>query len=405
MTDLLVLLLLSTLGVAACLAAPGPRVAGWGLALRFGGAVAYLLVMNAVYGSGDYVLYDTSGRLYARWIAEGEWHHVVNPRNWYGDFWWATQAVIYLTAAILTVVEVSTQTLFLLFAFLSFLGATLFWRAAAEALDARAALGYGWLVMTFPSLVFWPSALGKDALVLLGLGVAVWGAQQPRARLAAWIAGLALVLLIRPQVAAVATAALVFGRAFGPGVWTLRRAGETLLMVAALVLVLRLGEALLGFSLTDLAEIEAYLDERVNVSAYGGSALARDAGGVSPLVGLFTFFFEPLPWRIGNGLQAIAAVETYAVLALVAWRWRSIVAALARPETRRLAVTSVTFILLYGTLLGMAAGNIGTLVRQKLHVLPFLFFLVAVAPGAVSRVRDAASLLVARRRAWTTAAP
>ncbi len=67
---------------------------------------------------------------------------------------------------------------FLFFSWLGFWGLLLFQRAFATALPDGDARRYALLVLFLPSLLFWPSSIGKEAWMTLALGLGAYGAAR-----------------------------------------------------------------------------------------------------------------------------------------------------------------------------------------------------------------------------------
>ncbi len=132
---------------------------------------------------------------------------------------------------------------FLVFSWIAFWGLFLFHRAALIGFPEADQRRYALLVFFLPSLLFWPSSIGKEALMLFGLGDQRLR-RGPTARAPAWWwaslgIGLGFTYLVRPHVTAVLLGsialAFVFRRSgkrpplFGPAV--------RLLVVAGLIVV------------------------------------------------------------------------------------------------------------------------------------------------------------------------
>ena len=67
---------------------------------------------------------------------------------------------------------------FLVYSFIGFWGLFLFHRAALIGLPEGSQRRYALLVFFLPSLVFWPSSIGKEAVMMLSLGVCAYGAAR-----------------------------------------------------------------------------------------------------------------------------------------------------------------------------------------------------------------------------------
>jgi hypothetical protein len=86
-------------------------------------------------------------------------------------------------------------------------------RAAAAAMPGLSAKESAWLCVVFPSIVYWPSSMGKEKLVLFGLGIGTYGIAVLLA-LREWMSSLILITidleftaLLRPPMAGIWIAA------------------------------------------------------------------------------------------------------------------------------------------------------------------------------------------------------
>ena len=64
----------------------------------------------------------------------------------------------------------------LLFAWIGFWGCYLLYRAFVTAVPDGDRHRYALLILLWPSLAFWPSSIGKEAMMLFAIGVAAFGA-------------------------------------------------------------------------------------------------------------------------------------------------------------------------------------------------------------------------------------
>jgi hypothetical protein len=66
----------------------------------------------------------------------------------------------------------------IVFAWLAFGGRLLMWRALRRAVPEADDKRYLLLLLFFPSLLYWPASIGKEALMMLALGVVSYAAAQ-----------------------------------------------------------------------------------------------------------------------------------------------------------------------------------------------------------------------------------
>jgi len=146
------------------------RLAMWGASLKLAAAPFYIYVVEHFYnGVADAFAYSAVGAQLSNQIRDGHF-----PFHGLGG----ATPVDVLTGFLYAAIGVSRLASFFVFAFLAFLGLTLFYRAFRTALPEASSSRYAKLLFFLPSLIFWTSAVSKDALVTLTLGAAALGAAR-----------------------------------------------------------------------------------------------------------------------------------------------------------------------------------------------------------------------------------
>ena len=393
----------AAVGALAARRAPTPSVRRllWaGLALRLVGGLFYLAVHETAYGGGDYSLYT----LQAFAALEDPGTGVVYPvLDAYGGYFNGTAATSLVAWGVALVIGRSTVGLFLVFSAVNFAGAAFFGAAFERAYpDLDPTSFYRW-VMLFPSLWFWPSPLGKDALILAGLGLSTLGFVGRSRRQWAWVlSGLAAVFLIRVSYVVIAAAAFAAGGLVGRN----RKGTELQWIVTFVVVALGTYAALplviesVGFTITDLSTTIDQIDQRADASSYGGSAFEPARNPISAIV---TALFRPFPWEASGILMLASSAEVLLLCGLVVRRRRAVSAFLRRHWRSEFAVVSLAFTLALALLVGLAVANFGTLVRQRVVLYPFLFVVLAGYPYRARVLSPLGSAALRRRRSVAAA--
>src|SRR5204863_3854856 len=101
---------------------------------------------------------------------------------------------------------------FFIFSWAGFWGLYLFYRAFCIAVPEGDHRRYALLILLLPSLLFWPSSLGKEAWMTLGLGLFAYGGARiithQRYGFMVVLAGVLATAAVRPHVAAMGLLAL-----------------------------------------------------------------------------------------------------------------------------------------------------------------------------------------------------
>ena len=130
-------------------------------------------VAFSLYGSGDASAYDSAGTEIAESFHRGELSltDLLALRQ-------GTRFIDDLTGLIYALTGPSRLGGFLVYSFIGFWGLFLFHRAARIGLPEGSQRRYALLVFFLPSLVFWPSSIGKEAVMMLSLGICAYGAAR-----------------------------------------------------------------------------------------------------------------------------------------------------------------------------------------------------------------------------------
>ncbi|HEU0021438.1 MAG TPA: hypothetical protein VFR55_07185 [Dehalococcoidia bacterium] len=397
----------------------GPRMAsGEGRYFLYLFFLAFLLKMGASTfrmvwalevkeGRIDAGRYDQTGRL----LAERFWQWDFNA--FVPFFIRGTHFVEAITGLVYAFIGPTLYGGFFFFAFLAFLGSCFYYKAFRLTFPNSTGSLYLAMIFFYPSWLYWPSSIGKDASLAFLIGLSAYGfAQWLRPGEAVPIyhriisifmvaSGLYGTYMIRPHVAAFLAismgVALVFQRhrmgAFTPIV--------KIFIVAAVPLVgwfiISQAGSFVGAEQLDLSGgIEAYQDIQRRAGD-GGSAFdpvsITDPLGVP--MAIVTILYRPFPWEAHRGAALVLALEGFVLLCLTMWRFRNILAALraawSNPYLMFIFVYSLVCILAFTSF-----GNFSIVGRQRLQFLPLFFMLLAYP---LSQVKEK---LVQKRAAVAT---
>lgn len=297
---------------------------------------------------------------------------------------------------------------FLVFSWFGFWGLYLFYRAFAIALPEGDSYRYAKLVLLLPSLLFWPSGIGKEAWMTLTLGVAAYGAARVYVRRRGGYPLLALGLggtaISRPHITLILIASVVLAYVLRPRpdnatvLTPVYKAAGLVAMAVLLFLVVAQAERFLG--------VDSFNQESVGQAIEGTSELTNEGGSTfqakgvhSPLdmpMALMTVLFRPFPMEAHNPQALGAALEGTFLLLLICKAWRRF-ATLPRLLRRRpYIVFALTYLLLF-VFAFSNFNNFGILTRQRVQVFPFMLVLLALPLPEKLRTADIARSYPPRR--------
>lgn len=349
--------------------------------LHIAGSVARLEMMRYFYGgASDANRYYNVGMVFAQraWDLDLS---VFGPASWFGGpaKWWGTPFMEKLSGVVLTFIGPTIRGEFVVFAMLAFLG--LYWVALAlyRLHPGQAAVRFAAWIWFWPSLLFWPSSVGKEAVTLFAMGLATLGYVGKGGRIAwpTFLAGIGIAFALRPHVAAVL--ALATAGAYWFQSWSRpspRRIVEALAAAALSIVVLSGMGAQLGFEL-DLEGVQEYIDHRSDFTVRGGSQIGGTPEGPTAVPMAFVnIWMRPFLWEAHNVTSAISALEL-TLLWILAWRYRRrLRVALSGWWSDRLLSFAVPLLFGYTTMIGLTFANLGIIARQRAPIFPFLMLLL-----------------------------
>jgi hypothetical protein len=358
-----------------------------GACLRIAGVFArHWMIFDLYDGSSDAVGYFESGRIIAEYFRNLDFS-IIGSGRW-GDREWGTQFVRYASGLVLTIVGPSMRGTFLVFSFAAFAGLICMAVASGRANPARAnATGSmhsaALLLFLWPTLWFWPSSIGKEALLLLAVGLVTLGyvGQNDRIRWMPMVSGLALAMAIRPHLAGVLAVSTCIAE-WTSRAWTGRRLIQVAITSAITVWLLSASFKMLGLENADFAEMEGFLRQTADRTNQGGSAFDRANGTAAAIPMAFVnILCRPFITEVRSPMALVSSLEIMALWALAIRHSRTVGATLRSWRHNRLIRFAVPFAVLYILMIGITFQNLGIIVRQRTLVMPALLMVMASVPA------------------------
>lgn len=355
-----------------------------GLAAKLIGAFARFFAGEYLIGHADAVVYSSVGTdlssEFRSFVFDGPILEFHTSRGGQG-----TKFIRVFTGGLYAIIRPSVTAGYVIYSYLSFWGLYFFYRAYAIAMPDGLRRRYVLLLFFLPSMVFWPSSIGKEAWMTMAIGLGTYGVarllQYRRFGYTTIVVSCLLMALVRPHVAA------IFATGLGAAI-VLRRAGESsnasvkrifgLLLIGVLALVL-LSRLQSFFNLDAGLDFGQVLEDTSERSSTGGSEFTT----ISPTspVGLVwavvTVLFRPFLFEANNSAAAVSALEGTFLLGLFAWN----AGRLARIPAAIFSRPFVGFVVLYTVAFAFAfaaIANFGILARQRTQLFPIAVVLVTI---------------------------
>lgn len=370
----------------------------WGLFATIVGVVAQTLITRTAYGgSADASVYAGGAEKLAKLMREGVFTNVPpglesRPPE--------TQRVALVLSFVYMVTGSSRWAGTVVFAWLSFGGRLLMWRALRRAVPEADPKRYLLILLFFPSLVYWHGTIGKEPLMMLALGVVSYGVAlllSDKVRLGSilvFLAGVGGLVMIRPHYGALAVLALGVGSLVG----TLGGLGggaglrSTFVRVVALgvllvvaVIVLSQTARFFGGEGGD-GDLGSALERTLDQTTTGGSSFIPPSvqNPVDLPLGVVTVLFRPFIWEADNASTVLAALESFVLLAMAVIGWRRLAGGvrlmLRRPYLVFVATFSGGFVVAFSYI-----ANFGILARQRTVMLALVLAFLAAPPMTKGR--------------------
>jgi hypothetical protein len=351
------------------------------------GAVVQLYVINEAYGGvADSNAYYRDGWILARRFRE------LNFDTGFTTLI-GTNFANLLTGIVLSVIGSAKTGAFMFFSWMGFWGLFLFYRAFVIAVPEGRSRSYARLVFFLPTLLFWPSAIGKDAWMVLAVGIGTFGCARIltghilRGLVITGI-GMWMTAMVRPYIGAM----LGLGLAVA---YIMRRPREDLRELAPVAKAIAL-IVLVGVALIVVGRSERFLQDRgfqnpTDINSSQRTLQARTYTGGSSFVpslltsprrapaAIVTVVFRPILTDAETSQEFIAGLEGTLMLLFVIARSRWIIAALRSVRRQPFVVLAIVYTGLF--VLGFSSiANFGILVRQRSSMLPLLLVVLCIPP-------------------------
>ncbi len=347
--------------------------------------VRYYVDFTVYKGVADATGYYGHGLAYAAQIRHGGFHL---PHPLVG-----TGFVQVLAGLVLAIIGPTKLGGFLFFAWLGFWGLFLFHRAFTVAMPEARIRAYVIPLFFMPTLLFWPSEMGKEAWMILSLGVAaLGGAHVLTARTWRGISllalGLSMAALIRPPIAGLMGVAVAIA-------YLVKKPRPELRQLAPLAKVAGLAAAFL-LAVIMVKQSHGFLVQNgISFNKGVGSALTqigdRTAGGGGSFIpsvfhsplhapgAILTVLFRPLLNDAHSGLAAASALEGTILLLYslfrLPWFWAGLKSSRRQPYFLLALAFTLMFVVSFSGLT-----NFGTLVRERSQLYPLYLVLLSVPP-------------------------
>lgn len=297
------------------------------------------------------------------------------------EFRVGTTAVVFLTKILVHGLGFGVITCFLFFNIVGSIGLLAFDGALKQATQYKSKFlkRLGTTIIFLPSVSFWSSAIGKDAISFLAMGLALWAALQLNKRLWLMVLAVVLMLIVRPHMAGMMIIALAMSVMFDKKSSPLKRISLGLVAIAGAAAMVPFALEYAGVS--DPSSSEALMDYVENRQSYnmeGGGGV--DIANMSLPMQLFTYMFRPIIFEARSITALAAAIDNLILLYLFIVGVYALIKKRSQNFTENRKFMWV-YVILAWVVLAMTTANLGIAIRQKWMFAPILIFLLISLAG------------------------
>lgn len=369
----------------------GDRAVFWilttAVVLKLGGAILrHFMAFDVYEGSADAAGYSGWGERLSESFRAGNFTTGLESLT-------GTDFIRFFTGVVYTVIGPGALGGFLIYSWLGFWGLYFFYRGFVVGVPEGRSRSYAKVLFFLPSLLFWPSSIGKEAWMMFSLGIAAFGVARMLSGSfrtgALWgLGGVWLAFLVRPHVGGLMGVALV-------GAYLVRRQRSQHREMAPVAKGLSLAAALIVAAVL-VVQADAFIrqkgiDTSEGVTSTIGEVGERTSQGGSEFapsimqspqrapIAIATVLFRPLPMEAHNAQAFLASLESVFLLGFCLVRFRWGIAALRSLRD----APYMAFALLYAGLFIFAfsgIANFGLLARERVQLLPLFLVLFCLPP-------------------------
>ncbi len=275
--------------------------------------------------------------------------------------------------------NLSFMNVFAIFNFIGFLG-LLFLTLSLNKIKKIELNNYYILIIFLPSISFWSSAIGKDAISFLAICLFIWSSIDLKNKVHISIISVLIMFLVRPHISIVMLFSLAIAVIFQKNIQKSIKIFIFIFLSLSFAILLPIVSNFVNikidyFSISNtFSTIKGYISLKMvgNISESAGI----DLSSMNFIEIIFTFYFRPLPFETNNFMQLFTSVENVILIIffLTAITFK-ILSPLSSNKIKYSNIQLWIYIIIVTFLLSSTQANLGITSRQKWMVLPILIFI------------------------------
>lgn len=285
-----------------------------------------------------------------------------------------TEFVKYMTTYFTRGLGLNYLNTTLVYSLFGAIGLTLFYLSLKKHLKIMP--WYWGLIVFLPSLSYWSSAIGKDAISFLSVCILLYAVTTAKRKNLLCGISILLMLMVRPHVAFMIVGSFVF-------YFIVQSKAHIILKLIILpfitfgsIILLNYATEYAGVDEASVSGVAEFYDSRQGINNHGGGGI--DTSSMSLPLKVFSYMFRPLPFEASSLITFIASIENSILLLsfiYLIYSARSRLKLLI--EGKNLWLT--TYVVFASIILSYGLSNLGIAARQKWMFMPILIYLLIEA--------------------------
>lgn len=238
-------------------------------------------------------------------------------------------------------------------------------------------ISFFWVAILFiPSMSFWSSGLGKDAISFFSVCLLIYTVTTNRKKVLLIPLSFFAMFMVRPHIASMIAVSYLIYFIIQSRVHIVLKLVTLPMLATAFLMSMGFVQQYVGLEDASLDSLNEYVDGRQSVNQGGGSSL--DIASMSYPMQVFTYIFRPLPFEAHSAVALITSFENTALLLIFLYvflKSKSSFKTFFRNENLWLFM----YAFLTCTMLALTTANLGIATRQKWMFMPVLIYLLIYA--------------------------
>jgi len=299
-----------------------------------------------------------------------------NSQDWLNFFQTGSPFIRFLAWPFINLMQLSYYAVMLLFSYFGFLGILLFYVAAKENIQLQKKIynltPLEWMFL-LPNIHFWSASLGKGSIMILGIGLFIYGLSRFNYRIIYLLFGAFIIYFTRPHILFTSIAGILVGLLLTRG--GINKGVKFVLILVACIAIYNLTDKVLEFTDTDSINILNSSSITHKAQELSKSTSGVDLSDYNPLTKLLTFWYRPLFFDAPGLMGIIVSFEnilliifSFSIVKVIVLKWKYF--------NGWFLICGFTF-LLGSFALAQVSGNLGIALRQKAQLMPLFYIIYA----------------------------